>query len=73
MTEQDFLNIIYNKINNEAQKALIRKNYPADPAQQLCGFIDRKEKTELFQKLCDEMRAYQLRQQQIIQAYIRQM
>jgi len=35
MTEQDFLNIIGNKISNEMQKAIIRNNFQPQLANQL--------------------------------------
>ena len=69
MTEQDFINVIKNKIGNEAQKAIIRRNYVPQVAEQLCGFIDSHEKAELFQKLYEEFMAWQIRQQQIIQSF----
>ena len=70
MTEQDFINIIKNKIGNEAQKAVIRANFAPWIAEQLCGFIDSHEKAELFQKLYEEFMSWQIRQQQIIQSFI---
>ena len=51
MTEQDFLNIIENKISNEMQKAIIRRNYAPQLADLLCNAIDSKEKTDLFKNL----------------------
>lgn len=72
MTEQDFLNIIGNKISNEMQKAIIRKNYAPKLAEPLCNAIDFHEKVDLFQKLMNEWIAYQNRQQQIIQAFFQQ-
>jgi hypothetical protein len=72
MTEQDFLNIIGNKISNEMQKAIIRNNYAPQLAEPLCNAIDSHEKVDLFQKLMNEWIAYQNRQQQIIQAFFQQ-
>lgn len=70
MTEQDFLNIIGNRISNEMQKAIIRSNYAPQTAEQLYNAIDFHEKTDLFQKLMDEWAEYQRRQYQIVQAYM---
>lgn len=70
MTEQDFLNIIGNKISNEMQKAIIRNNYAPQLAEPLCNAIDSNEKVDLFQKLMNEWAEYQRRQQQIILAYM---
>ena len=50
MTEQDFLNIIGNKISNEMQKTIIRNNYAPQTAELLCNVIDSREKADLFQK-----------------------
>lgn len=72
MTEQDFLNIIGNRISNEMQKAIIRSNYAPQTAEQLCNALDFHEKTDLFQKLMDEWAEYQRRQYQIVQAYMQQ-
>lgn len=69
MTEQDFLNIIGNKISNEMQKVIIRNNFQPQIAERLCNTIDSKEKADLFQKMLNEWYAYQQRQQQIIQAF----
>lgn len=69
MTEQDFINIIKNRIGYEAQKAVIRTNFAPQIAEQLCGYIDSHEKAELFQKLYEEFMASQIRQQQIIQSF----
>lgn len=72
MTEQDFINIIGNKISNEMQKAIIRSNFQPQLADQLCKVIDSNEKADLFQRMMNEWVAYQNRQQQIIQAFIQQ-
>ena len=72
MTEQDFINIIGNKISNEMQKAIIRNNFQPQLADQLCKVIDSNEKADLFQRMMNEWIAYQNRQQQIIQAFIQQ-
>ena len=72
MTEQDFMNIIGNKISNEMQKAIIRNNFQPQLAEQLCIVIDSKEKADLFQRMMNEWYAYQLRQQQIFLAFLNQ-
>jgi hypothetical protein len=72
MTEQDFMNIIGNKISNEMQKAIIRNNFQPQLAEQLCNVIDSKEKADLFQRMMNEWYAYQLRQQQIFLAFLNQ-
>ena len=72
MTQQDFLNIIGNKISNEMQKAIIRNNFQPQLADQLCNVIDSHEAADLFQRMMNEWIAYQNRQQQILQAFLRQ-
>ena len=72
MTEQDFLNIIGNKISNEMQKTIIRNNYAPQTAELLCNVIDSREKADLFQKLMEEWVNYQHRQQQIVQGFFGQ-
>ena len=72
MTEQDFMDIIGNKISNDMQKAIIRNNFQPQLAEQLCNVIDSKEKADLFQRMMNEWYAYQLRQQQIFLAFLNQ-
>ena len=72
MTEQDFINIIGNKISNEMQKAIIRNNFQPQLADQLCKLIDSNEKADLFQRMMNEWIAYQNRQQQIVQLFFQQ-
>lgn len=72
MTEQDFLNIIGNKVSNEMQKAIIRNNFQPQLADQLCKVIDSHEVADLFQRMMNEWIEYQNRQQQIVQAFMRQ-
>ena len=72
MTEQDFLNIIGNKISNEMQKAIIRNNYAPQTAEQLCDVIDFCEKADLFRKLMNEWAEFQRRQYQIVQTFMQQ-
>ena len=54
ITIQDLYNIVGNKIANEAQKALIRKNFPPQIAEQMCNAIDGQERAEHFQRLLKE-------------------
>lgn len=72
MTEQDFLNIIENKISNEMQKAIIRNNFQPQLANQLCNVIDCHEKADFFQRMMNEWIVYQNRQLQIFQTYLQQ-
>lgn len=72
MTEQDFINIIGNKISNEMQKAIIRNNFQPQLADQLCKVIDGHEKANLFQRMMNEWVAYQNRQHQIVQLFFQQ-
>lgn len=51
ITIQDLYNIVGNKIANEAQKALIRNNFPPQIAEQMCNAIDGQERAEHFQRL----------------------
>ena len=48
ITIQDLYNIVGNKIANEAQKALIRNNFPPQIAEQMCNAIDGQERAEHF-------------------------
>ena len=54
ITTQDLYNIVGNKIANEAQKALIRKYFPPQIAEQMCNAIDGHERAEHFQRLLKE-------------------
>lgn len=40
ITIQDLYNILENKIANEAQKTLIRNNFPPQVAERMCAAID---------------------------------
>ena len=44
ITIQDQYNILGNKIANEAQKTLIRNNFPPQVADRMCVAIDGDEK-----------------------------
>lgn len=54
ITIQDLYNIVGNKIAKEAQKDLIRNNFPHDIAEQMCNVIDGQERAEHFQRLLRE-------------------
>lgn len=54
ITVQDLYNIVDNKIANEAQKRLIRKNMPSQIAERMCAAIDGNEKAELFRRILNE-------------------
>lgn len=43
-----------NKIANEAQKTLIRNNFPPQIADRMCAAIDGQEKAELFKRILNE-------------------
>ena len=47
ITIQDLYNILENKIANEAQKTLIRNNFPPQIADRMCAAIDGHEKAEI--------------------------
>ena len=75
ITIQDLYNIVGNKISNEAQKALIRNNFPHDIAEQMCKAIDRREREEHFQRLLkeyNERMQNQQRQQEAVQRVLRE-
>ena len=75
MTEQDFLNIIGNRISNEMQKAIIRNNFPPQIAERMCDAIDGQEKAEHFQRLLQEYNEWltnQQRQQEAIVKFLRE-
>ena len=63
ITIQDLYNIVGNKIANEAQKALIRNNFPPQIAEQMCNAIDGQERAEHFQRLLMEYNEWMLIQQ----------
>ena len=63
ITIQDLYNIVGNKIANEAQKALIRNNFPPQIAEQMCNAIDGQERAEHFQRLLKEYNEWMQNQQ----------
>ena len=75
ITIQDLYNIVGNKIANEAQKALIRNNFPPQIAEQMCNAIDGQERAEHFQRLLREYNEWmqnQQRQQEAVQRFLRE-
>lgn len=75
ITIQDLYNILGNKISNEMQKAIIRKNCPSQIAEWMCAAIDGQEKVEHFQRLLHEYNEWlmnQQRQQESVQLFLRE-
>ena len=75
ITIQDLYNILENKIANEAQKALIRNNFPPQVADRMCAAIDGQEKAELFKRILNEYNEWllnQQRQQMCVQQFLRE-
>ena len=73
ITAKDLYDIIENKITNEAQKSLIRNNFPPQIADRMCNAIDSQEKAEHFKRFLTEWNEWmvkQQRQQQYIQHLI---
>lgn len=74
ITVQDLCNIVGNKIGNEAQKNLIRNNFPPHIAEQMCAAIDGQERVELFHRFLtdyNEWMMLQQRQQEAVQEFLR--
>lgn len=75
ITIQDLYNILGNKIANEAQKALIRNNFPPQIADRMCAAIDGQERAEHFQRLLKEYNEWlqnQRRQQEAVARFLRE-
>ena len=75
ITILDLYNIVGNKIANEAQKALIRNNFPHDIAEQMRNAIDGQEKSKHFQRLLKEYNEWmqnQQRQQEAVQRFLKE-
>ena len=75
ITIQDLYNIVGNKIANEAQKALIRNNFPPQIAEQMCNAIDGQERAEHFERLLqvyNEWLINQQRHQTMVQQFLRE-
>ncbi|MCR5711959.1 MAG: hypothetical protein K6G46_05830 [Prevotella sp.] len=73
ITIQDLYNIVGNKIAIEAQKALIRNNFPPQIAEQMCNAIDGQERAEHFQRLLKEYNEWmQNQQQETVQRFLRE-
>ena len=60
ITIQDLYNIVGNKIANEAQKALIRKNFPPHIAERMCASIGGQERVEHFMWLLNQYNGWML-------------
>ena len=74
ITVQDLYNIVGNKIGNEAQKSIIRNNFPPHIAEQMCAAIDGHERVELFHRFLmayNEWMIQQQRQQAAVQEFLR--
>lgn len=63
ITVQDLYNIVGNKIGNEAQKSIIRNNFPPHIAEQMCAAIDGHERVELFHRFLMEYNEWMMQQQ----------
>lgn len=72
ITIQDLNNIVSKKISNEAQKTIIRNNFPPQEAEQMCDAIDRNERAEHIIRFFKEWMEIQQKQQQAIQAFFQQ-
>ena len=75
ITIQDLYNILENKIANEAQKTLIRNNFPPQIADRMCAAIDGHEKAEHFQRLLQEYNEWlvnQQRQREAVERFLRE-
>ena len=73
ITIQDLYNIVGNKIAIEAQKALIRNNFPPQIAEQMCNAIDGQERVEHLQRLLKEYSEWmQNQQQETVQRFLRE-
>ena len=75
LTTKDLYDILENKIANEAQKTLIRNNFPVEMADRMCNAIDGQEKAEHFRRFLTEWNEWlvnQQRQQQYIQQFLQQ-
>lgn len=63
ITVKDLYDIVGNKIDNKAQKALIGENFPPFIAEKMCNVIDVREKAEHFQRLLQEYNEWMVMQQ----------
>lgn len=63
ITVKDLNDIAENKIKNEAQKAIIRSNFPSHIADRMCAAIDGQERLEHFMRLLNEYNAWMVQQQ----------
>ena len=72
ITTKDLYDIIWNKIANGVQKALIRNNFPPLIAERMCDAIDGKEKAEHLRRCFVEWNEMVMRQQQGILQFMRE-
>ena len=72
ITAKDLYDIIGNKIANEAQKAIIRNNFPPQIAERMCDATDGQEKAEHLRRCLMEWNEMVIRQQQGIQQFMRE-
>lgn len=75
ITTKDLYDIIENKISNEAQKSLIRSNFPPQIAEKMCNAFDWQEIAEHFKHFLTEWNEWlvnQQRQQQYILQFFQQ-
>ena len=72
ITEKDLYDIVGNKIANEAQKALIRNNFPPQIADRMCAAIDGQEKLEHFIRFLNEYNEWMVQQQMVVQEFLRE-
>lgn len=76
ITIKDLYDIVENRISNEAQKNIIRSNFPPDIASKMCAAIDGQEKVELFKRFLKEYNEWvvlQQMQQAAVVAFLRNM
>lgn len=75
ITTKDLLDIVGNKMANEASKAIIRNNMPPHIAEQMCNAIDRHEASEHFQRFLLEYNEWMMNQQkqyEAVQQFLRE-
>lgn len=65
ITIQDLYNIVWNKISNEMQKAIIRNCFLPQIAERMCASIDEQEHAKHLRRILVEWNEYQLKQQAI--------
>ena len=53
ITIQDLYNIVWNKISNEMQKAIIRKCFLPQIAERMCASIDEQEHAKHLRRILE--------------------